>query len=284
MTGVGVVAGAGPGAVSVAVAGTVVGAVAGAVAATAAGSHTPTRDVDSTAAALTWLKITGGSEDFKSRQLDGRRARARAAREVRACDGALPRGRPSSQSRAATSTPGRASPAAAGHHISEGRWLRDRSYNDGLVRFAAHAYDGRAEDVDAALGALDRACPTDEEVSGVLISSFVLSHFHVVSLLSHVRAQVMRLLHITADDEIAYVDIALINLGAECAARVEDGDDYLGEDDVNIHIERAAHRQLCIHRVPDPTSYLLPSHGYPRTYTSLSSCCGEAIHREHSCP
>jgi hypothetical protein len=65
----------------------------------------------------------------------------------------------------------------------------------------------------AALGALDRACPTDEEVSGVLISSFVLSHFHVVSLLSllsHLRAQVMRLVEVTAEDELAYVDIALI--------------------------------------------------------------------------
>ena len=138
----------------------------------------------------------------------------------------------------------------------------------------------------AALGALDRACPTDEEVSGVLISSFVLSHFHVVSLLSllsHLRAQVMRLLEVTAEDELAYVDIALINLGAEAAARMKDGDDYLGEDDVNIHIERAAHRQLCIHRSTAP-NYLLPGHGYPRTYTSLSSCCGESIHREHSCP
>ena len=25
--------------------------------------------------------------------------------------------------------------AAAGHHLSEGRWLRDRSYMDGLARF-----------------------------------------------------------------------------------------------------------------------------------------------------
>ena len=137
----------------------------------------------------------------------------------------------------------------------------------------------------AALGALDRACPTDEEVSGVLISSFVLSHFHVVSLLSllsHLRAQVMRLLEVTAEDELAYVDIALINLGAEAAARMEDGDDYLGEDDVNIHIERAALRQLCIRRSTAP-NYLLPGHGYPRTYTSLSSSERD-IHREHDCP
>jgi hypothetical protein len=130
----------------------------------------------------------------------------------------------------------------------------------------------------AALGALDRACPTDEEVSGVLISSFVLSHFHVVSLLSllsHLRAQVMRLVEVTAEDELAYVDIALINLGAEAAARMEIGEDYLGEDDVNLHIERAAHRQLCIRTSTDPN---------PRTYTSLSSSWGEDIHREHDCP
>ena len=50
--------------------------------------------------------------------------------------------------------------AAAGHHISEGRWIRDRSYNDGLVRFWIGSQAGGGPAGNTSSGLLNRRSAT----------------------------------------------------------------------------------------------------------------------------
>ena len=83
--------------------------------------------------------------------------------------------------------------AAAGHHISEGRWLRDRSYNDGLVRFWIGSQAGGGPSGNTSSGAFEPgighfANGTRGQTGGCAYSSWILSaalkHAHVRGNLS----------------------------------------------------------------------------------------------------
>ena len=70
--------------------------------------------------------------------------------------------------------------AAAGHHISEGRWLRDRSYTDGLVRFWIGSQAGGGPSGNTTSGAFEPgsghfANGTRGRTGGCAYSSWILS-------------------------------------------------------------------------------------------------------------